>query len=153
MVFFACNGILFNHESPRRGETFVTRKITMGLSRIHLGLQKYLFMGNLDSQRDWGHSKDYVKAMHLILNHNEPNDFVVSTGETHSIRELCELVFSKLKLNYKDFVKINPKFIRPQELSYLCGDSSKIRKTLNWKPHYSFEMLINEMLEHFLKIY
>ena len=150
---FASNGILFNHESPRRGSNFVTSKIIKNAVLIYRNKLKKLELGNLDSQRDWGHSKDYVKAMHLILNHNEPNDFVVSTGETHSIRELCELVFSKLKLNYKDFVKINPKFIRPQELSYLCGDSSKIRKTLNWKPHYSFEMLINEMLEHFLKIY
>ena len=91
--------------------------------------------------------------MHLILNHNKPDDFVVATGEAHSIREFCELVFSKLKLNYNDFVKTNPKFIRPQELNYLCGDSSKITKTLNWKPEYSFEMLIDEMLEHFLKIY
>ena len=150
---FASNGILFNHESPRRGSNFVTTKIIKNAVLIYKKKLEYLELGNLNSQRDWGHAKDYVRAMHLILNHNKPDDFVVATGEAHSIREFCELVFSKLKLNYNDFVKTNPKFIRPQELNYLCGDSSKITKTLNWKPEYSFEMLIDEMLEHFLKIY
>ena len=150
---FASNGILFNHESPRRGSNFVTTKIIKNAVLISKGKVKNLELGNLDSKRDWGHSKDYVKAMHLILNHNEPDDFVISTGETNSIRDLCRMVFSKLNLNYEDYVKVNPKFVRPEELTYLCGDSSKSKKILGWKPEYSFENLIDEMLEHFLKHY
>jgi GDPmannose 4,6-dehydratase len=149
---FACNGILFNHESPQRGETFVTRKITRGVAKIALGIEKCLYLGNLDAQRDWGHAKDYVRAMHLILNHEKADDFIISTGEVHSIRDLCKLVFSKLGMNYEEYVKINPKYLRPEELDYLCGDSSKARKTLGWKPKYSFEMTVEEMLEYFLKI-
>ena len=150
---FASNGILFNHESPRRGSNFVTTKIIKNAVLISKGKVKNLELGNLDSKSDWGHSKDYVKAMHLILNHNEPDDFVISTGETNSIRDLCKMVFSKLNLNYEDYVKVNPKFVRPEELTYLCGDSSKSKKILGWKPEYSFENLIDEMLEHFLKHY
>jgi GDPmannose 4,6-dehydratase len=148
---FASNGILFNHESPRRGANFVTTKIIKNAVLISKGKAKILELGNLDSKRDWGHSKDYVRAMHLILNHNEPDDFVISTGETNSIRDLCKIVFSKLNLNYEEYVKVNPKFVRPHELSYLCGDYSKSKKILGWKPKYSFENLIDEMLEHFLK--
>jgi GDPmannose 4,6-dehydratase len=150
---FASNGILFNHESPRRGSNFVTTKIIKNAVLISKGKVKNLELGNLDSKRDWGHSKDYVKAMHLILNHSKPDDFVISTGETNSIRDLCRMVFSKLNLNYEDYVKVNPKFVRPEELTYLCGDSSKSKKILGWKPEYSFENLIDEMLEHFLKHY
>ena len=148
---FASNGILFNHESPRRGANFVTTKIIKNAVLISKGKAKILELGNLDSKRDWGHSKDYVRAMHLILNHNEPDDFVISTGETNSIRDLCKIVFSKLNLNYEEYVKVNPKFVRPHELSYLCGDYSKSKKIFGWKPKYSFENLIDEMLEHFLK--
>ena len=150
---FASNGILFNHESPRRGSNFVTTKIIKNAVLIQKGKVKNLELGNLDSQRDWGHAKDYVKAMHLILNHNDADDFVIATGKTNSIRDLCKLVFSKLNLNYEDYVKVNPKYIRPEELNYLCGDSSKSRKVLGWKPEYSFETLVDDMLEYFLKIY
>ena len=150
---FASNGILFNHESPRRGSNFVTTKIIKNAVLISKGKLNKLELGNLDSKRDWGHSKDYVKAMHLILNHNEPDDFVISTGETHSIRDLCKLVFSKLNLNYEDYVKINLKFVRPEELDYLCGDSSKSKEILGWKPEYSFEQLVDEMLDYFLSQY
>ena len=148
---FASNGILFNHESPRRATNFVTTKIVSTAIQIKKGNMKYLELGNLDSQRDWGHSKDYVKAMHLILKHNEPDDFVISTGKTKSIRDFCNMIFSKLDMNYEDYVKINPKFIRPEELNYLCGDSSKAKKVLGWKPEYSFESMVDEILEHFLK--
>ena len=148
---FASNGILFNHESPRRATNFVTTKIVSTAIQIKRGNMKYLELGNLDSQRDWGHSKDYVKAMHLILKHNEADDFVISTGKTKSIRDFCNMIFSKLDMNYEDYVKINPKFIRPEELNYLCGDSSKAKKVLGWKPEYSFESMVDEILEHFLK--
>ena len=150
---FASNGILFNHESPRRGSNFVTTKIIKNAVLISKGKLDKLELGNLDSKRDWGHSKDYVKAMHLILTHNQPDDFVISTGETHSIRDLCKLVFSKLNLSYEDYVKVNPKFIRPEELNYLCGDSSKSKKLLGWKPEYTFEKLVDEMLDYFLSQY
>jgi GDPmannose 4,6-dehydratase len=150
---FASNGILFNHESPRRGANFVTTKIIKNAVLISKGKINTLELGNLDSKRDWGHSKDYVRAMRLILNHKEPDDFVISTGETKSIRDLCKIVFSKLNLNYEDYVKINPKYVRPDELSYLCGDCSKSKKILGWKPKYSFEELVDEMLEYFLEKY
>ncbi len=148
---FASNGILFNHESPRRATNFVTTKIIKTAVQIKRGEMSHLELGNLDSQRDWGHSKDYVKAMHLILNHEKPDDFIISTGETHSIRDFCKLIFSKLDMNYEDYVKVNKKFIRPEELSFLCGDSSKARKVLGWKPEYTFESMVDEILEHFLK--
>ena len=149
---FASNGILFNHESPRRATNFVMSKVIKTAVQIKRGKMKTLELGNLDSQRDWGHAKDYVRAMHLILNHEKADDFIISTGETHSIRDLCKLVFSKLGMNYEEYVKINPKYLRPEELDYLCGDSSKARKTLGWKPKYSFELIVEEMLEYFLKI-
>lgn len=147
----ACNGILFNHESPRRGEIFVTQKIVKGVVSIKLGLQKSLSLGNLDSYRDWGHSKDYVRAMHAIINHDMPDDFVVSTGKTYSVRELCRYVFHRLALDWENYVAINEKHKRAEELSYLCGDSTKIRTQLDWKPEYTFESLLNEMINHWMK--
>ena len=150
---FAVNGILFNHESPRRGSNFVTNKVVKTAVRIKKGFEKKLVMGNLDAYRDWGHSKDYVKAMHLILNHSVPDDFVCATGITNSVRDMCDYVFKKLSLNYKDFVVQDKKFMRSEELKYLRGDSSKLRSTLGWKPHYTFEMLMDEMIEHWLNIF
>ena len=150
---FASNGILFNHESPRRGSNFVTNKVVKGAVEIKLGLATTLEMGNMDSFRDWGHSKDYVKAMHLILQHDKADDFVVATGETRSVREMCNYVFSQLGLNYADHVVQNPKYLRPEELQYLRGDSTKIRTTLDWKPEYTFNMLMDEMIEFWMKIY
>jgi GDPmannose 4,6-dehydratase len=150
---FCSNGILFNHESPRRAANFVTTKIVKNAVLISKGKLSKLELGNLDSKRDWGHSKDYVRAMQLIMNHDKPDDFIVSTGETRSIRELCDLVFTKLGLDYREYVTQNPKYMRPEELDYLCGDCTKIRTTLNWKPEYSFEMLIDDMLESWLRHY
>ena len=147
---FAANGILFNHESPRRGSNFVTSKIIKTAVQIKLGIADELVLGNLDSYRDWGHSRDYVKAMHLILNHEIADDFVVSTGETRSVRELCDLVFQQLGLDYLQFVKQDPKFLRPEELPYLRGDSSKIKSTLGWHPETTFENLISEMVEFWM---
>jgi GDPmannose 4,6-dehydratase len=149
----ASNGILFNHESPRRGSNFVTNKVVKAAVMISLDLQKELELGNLDAYRDWGHSKDYVRAMHLILQQSEPGDWVVATGETRSVRDMCEYVFSKLGLDYKKHVVQNQKFLRPEELPYLKGDSSKIRKELGWKPEYTFETMMDEMIEHWLNIY
>lgn len=146
---FACNGILFNHESPRRGSNFVTNKVVKAAVRIKLGFQKNLELGNMDSYRDWGHSKDYIKAMHLILQQDQPDDWVVSTGVTKSVRDMCEYVFKKLDLNYKDYIIQNPKYMRPEELKYLRGDSSKIR-TIGWQPEYSFESLMDEMIDFWL---
>tara|TARA_R110001583_G_scaffold2725_10_gene19068 strand:+ start:11603 stop:12598 length:996 start_codon:yes stop_codon:yes gene_type:complete len=149
----ACNGILFNHESPRRGSNFVTNKVCKAVARIKLGLQDKLELGNMDSYRDWGHSKDYVRAMHLIMQHDIPDDFIVSTMETHSVREMCEVVFSHLDLDYKDYVIQNPKFLRPEELPYLRGDSTKIRKTLGWEPTYTFKKMMEEMVDYWFKKY
>ena len=149
----ATNGILFNHESPRRGSNFVTNKVVKAAVKIKLGLQDKLELGNMDSYRDWGHSFDYVRAMHLMLQHDTPGDWVVATGKTHSVREMCELVFGYLNLNYEQFVIQNPKFLRPEELPYLKGDSTKIRKELGWKPTYTFESMMEEMVEHWLNIY
>lgn len=148
---FISNGILFNHESPRRGSNFVSSKIVKGLCSIKLKLQKDLYLGNLDSYRDWGHSKDYIKAMHLILSHDEPDDFVISTMETHSVREMCEFVCNYLNLNF-DCIKQDKKFLRPEELPYLKGDSTKARKTLKWNPEYKFEDLLKEMCDHWLDV-
>ena len=148
----AVNGILFNHESPRRGSNFVTNKVVKAACSIKLGLQDKLELGNMDSYRDWGHSKDYVRAMHAILNHDEADDFVVSTMETHSVREMCELVFKYLDLDYKDYIVQNPKFMRPEELPYLKGDSTKIRETLKWKPEYTFESMMHEMCDHWMDV-
>ncbi|MDB9884574.1 GDP-mannose 4,6-dehydratase [Candidatus Marinimicrobia bacterium] len=150
---FAVNGILFNHESPRRGSNFVTNKVVKAAVRISKGLQNKLFLGNLKAYRDWGHSKDYVRAMHMIINHSKPEDFVCATGVTNSVGDMCNYVFNKLELNYKDYVEQDPKFLRAEELDYLKGDSSKLRETLGWEPHYTFEMLMDEMIEHWLNIY
>ena len=143
----ACNGILFNHESPRRGGNFVTQKVVRGACAIKRGLQDKLELGNMDSYRDWGHSKDYVRAMHLIINHIKPMDFIVATGETHSVRDMCEMVFSYLGLDYKKYVIQNPKYLRAEELPYLRGDATKIRAILGWKPQYTFESLMREMVD------
>ena len=149
----ASNGILFNHESPRRGSNFVTNKVVKTAVRIKLGLEDKLELGNMDSYRDWGHSKDYVRAMHLIINSETPDDFVVSTMQTHSVREMVEYVFNNLNLNYEQYVTQNPKFLRPQELKYLKGDSTKIRTKLGWKPEYTFETMLDEMIKHWLNFY
>jgi GDPmannose 4,6-dehydratase len=143
----ACNGILFNHESPRRGSNFVTNKVVKGAVSIKKGLQDNLELGNMDSYRDWGHSKDYVRAMHMIVNHNEADEFIVATGETHSVRDLCEIVFSKLGMNYEDYIVQNPKYMRPEELKYLKGDPSKSIEVLGWKPEYTFSTMLDEMIE------
>lgn len=148
----ASNGILFNHESPRRGSNFVTTKVVKTAVQIKLGLATKLELGNMDSYRDWGHSKDYIRAMHLILQQNVPGDYIVATGETHSIREMCDYVFSKLGLNYTDYVVQNPIFLRPEELPYLRGDSTKVRTELGWKPEYTFESLMDEMIEHWITV-
>ena len=150
---FAANGILFNHESPRRGSNFVTNKVVKAAVKIKKGLQEKLALGNMDACRDWGHSKDYVRAMHMIINHTEPDDFVCATGVTNSVRDMCDYVFSRLDLNYKDFVIQDKKFMRAEELKYLRGDSTKLRTTFGWKPEYTFETLMDEMIEHWLKIY
>ena len=149
----ATNGILFNHESPRRGSNFVTNKVVKTAVRIKLGLESKLELGNMDSHRDWGHSKDYVRAMHMIINHENADDFVVSTMETHSVRDMVKYVFEKLNLNYEDYVVQNPIFIRPEELKYLKGDSTKTRKILGWKPEYTFKSMLDEMVEHWINYY
>ncbi|OPY06954.1 MAG: GDP-mannose 4,6-dehydratase [Syntrophaceae bacterium PtaB.Bin095] len=143
---FACNGILFNHESPRRGETFVTRKITRAAARIKLGLQDRLYLGNLDAKRDWGFAGDYVEAMWLILQQDRPDDFVIATGETHSVREFAERVFQKLDLDYQQYVVIDPRYFRPTEVDVLLGDSSKAKTVLGWKPRVGFDQLIDMMI-------
>ncbi len=149
----ATNGILFNHESPRRGSNFVTNKVAKAAAKIKLGQQDKLELGNMDSYRDWGHSYDYVRAMHLMMQHDKPGDWVVSTMETHSVREMCQLVFSHLGLNYKDYVVQNPKYLRPEELPYLRGDSTKIRTELGWKPTYTFKEMMEEMVDHWLEYF
>jgi GDPmannose 4,6-dehydratase len=148
----ASNGILFNHESPRRGSNFVTNKVVKTAVEIFYGLKNKLEMGNLDSYRDWGHSKDYVRAMHLILQQDSPEDYIVATGETRSVRDMCEYVFQRLNLDYKKYVVQNEKFMRPEELPYLKGDSSKIRSELGWAPEYNFYQLMDEMIDHWKKI-
>lgn len=147
----ASNGILFNHESPRRGSNFVTNKVVKTAVQIKLGLAKELELGNLDAYRDWGHSKDYVRAMHLILQQDQPGDWVVATGETRSVREMCDYVFGKLGLEYQKYVVQNLKFLRPEELPYLKGDSTRIR-ALGWSPEYTFESMMDEMIEYWLNI-
>jgi GDPmannose 4,6-dehydratase len=144
---FACNGILFNHESPRRGETFVTRKITMAVARIKLGLQKELYLGNLDAKRDWGYSKDYVEAMWLMLQQNKPDDYVIATGESHSVREFVEEAFGYAGLKWKKHVRIDKRYYRPIEVHNLRGDSSKARKRIGWKPKTSFIDLVRLMVD------
>jgi len=146
----ACNGILFNHESPRRGTNFVTNKVVKTAVQIKKGLTDKLELGNMDSSRDWGHSKDYVRAMHMIINHGTPEEFIVATGETHTVRHLCEIVFTKLGMNYEDYVVQNPKYVRPEELKYLKGDSSKSREVLGWEPEYTFESMLEEMIDRWI---
>ena len=148
---FATNGILFNHESPRRGEHFVTRKITRAAARIKLGLQDRLALGNLEGRRDWGFAGDYVEAMWLMLQHDEPDDFVIATGETHSVREFLDEVFGHLDLDYNDFVEIDPRFFRPIEVDALRGNSEKARRILGWEPRVSFSELARMMTEHDLE--
>ena len=145
---FTANGILFNHESPRRGSNFVTNKVVKTAVQIKYKLARQLVLGNLDSYRDWGHSKDYVRGMHMIINHELPGDYVIATGRTHSIRELCEYVFSRLGMDYREYVVQDAKYMRPEELTYLRGDSSLFRKTFGWEPEYTFEALLDEMIEH-----
>lgn len=166
---FACNGILFNHESPLRGENFVTRKITRGAARIKYGLQDALRMGNIDSRRDWGHAQDYVDGMFLMLQQDAPDDYVLATGEQHSVREFLEIVFRKLDFDLvwqgagvdekgidrktnKILVEIDPFFFRPTEVNYLCGDPTKAKEKLGWKPKHRFEDLVEDMLQHDLKL-
>jgi GDPmannose 4,6-dehydratase len=148
----ACNGILFNHESPRRGSNFVTNKVVKTAVQISKGQADKLVLGNLDSYRDWGHSKDYVKAMNLIVNHNVADDFVVATGKTQSVRDLCKVTFEHLGMDYRDFVVQDDKFKRPEELNYLCGDSEKARRVLGWEPTYTFETMIKEMVDYWKEV-
>jgi len=167
---FASNGILFNHESPIRGETFVTRKITRAASRIKLGLQEKVYLGNLDAKRDWGHARDYVEAMWKILQHDEPDDFVIATGETHSVREFAELAFREVGFDIqwqgsgieekgidsktgKVLIQIDPKYFRPTEVDILQGDAGKAREKLGWKPKVSFEQLVSEMVKEDLRLF
>lgn len=149
---FACATLCFNHESPRRGLEFVTRKVTWQVARIKCGLADRLRMGNMDAKRDWGFAGDYVRAMWMILQQPEPEDFVIGTGETHSVREVVEAAFSAVNLDWHDYVEIDPKFLRPAEVDYLCGDASKIRKKLGWKPQVGFEELIQMMVQSDLQL-
>ena len=144
---FACNGILFNHESPRRGETFVTRKITRAIARIKLGLDHKLYLGNLDSKRDWGFAGDYVEAMWLMLQQDAPDDYVIATGESHSVKEFLEEAFTYQRLNWKEFVEIDSRYFRPTEVGYLQGDASKARKKLGWQPKVHFKELVKLMVD------
>ncbi len=148
---FISNGILFNHESPRRGTNFVTNKVVKGAVQIQKGIKQDLILGNLDATRDWGHAKDYIKAMWLMLQQDKPDNFVCSTGVSHSVKDLVEYTFSKLDLDWKQYVKTDPKFLRPEELRDLKGDSTKLRK-LGWKPDYTFETMIDEMIEYWVEI-
>jgi GDPmannose 4,6-dehydratase len=143
---FATNGILFNHESPRRGETFVTRKITRAATQIKLGLKDKLYLGNMDAKRDWGFAGDFVEAMWLMLQQDKPDDFVIATGETHSVREFTQKVFSKLDLDYNKYVSVDPRYFRPTEVDVLLGDASKAKKALGWKPKVTFDALIDMMI-------
>lgn len=144
---FACNGILFNHESPRRGETFVSRKITRAVARIHCGLQDKLYLGNLDAKRDWGYTPEYVEAMWRMMQLDEPDDFVVATGETHSVREFVQSAFDYARLDWKKCVEIDPRYFRPTEVDILQGDASKARRVLNWEPRTKFEQLVRLMVD------
>lgn len=150
---FISNGILFNHESPRRGTNFVTNKVCKEVVKIHLGLSKELKLGNLDATRDWGHAKDYVKAMWMILQQDKHDDYVCSTGVSHSVQDLCEYTFSKFGLNFRDYVKVDEKFLRPEELYNLKGDSSKLKSITGWSPEYTFESMLDEMLEYWINYY
>jgi GDPmannose 4,6-dehydratase len=149
---FACNGILFNHESPRRGETFVSRKITRAATRIKVGLLDKLYLGNLEARRDWGYAPEYVEAMWLMLQQEKPDDYVIATGQTHSVREFVEEVFSLLGLDWQKHVEIDPRYIRPTEVDLLLGDSSKAKKDLGWKPKVAFKELVRIMVEADLEL-
>lgn len=144
---YCSSGLLFNHEGPRRGYEFVTRKITSTAARIKLGLADELKLGNLDAQRDWGHAKDYVRAMHLMLQQAEPDDYVIATGETHTVREFCARAFAEVGLDYEQYVKIDERFLRPAEVDLLIGDATKARTELGWEPEYTFSEMIKEMVE------
>ncbi|MEB3181491.1 MAG: GDP-mannose 4,6-dehydratase [Nostocaceae cyanobacterium] len=144
---FACNGILFNHESPRRGETFVTRKITRAVARIVAGKQKKLYMGNIDSKRDWGYAKDYVRAMWLMLQQDQPDDYVIATGETHEVREFLDLAFGYVNLNWQDYLEFDERYLRPAEVDLLIGDPTKAKQKLGWEPSVTFEELVALMVE------
>ncbi len=148
---FICSGILFNHESPRRGINFVTNKTVLEAVKIKLGMSKKLVLGNLYSKRDWGHAKDYIEAMWLMLQQDKPNDFVVATGETRSVKEMVEYVFFKLGMNWEEHVQTDKKFERPEELDYLRGDPTKAKQLLGWKPKYTFESMMDEMIEYWLR--
>jgi GDPmannose 4,6-dehydratase len=145
---FACNGILFNHESERRGETFVSRKITRAATRIKLGLQNKLYLGNLDARRDWGYAKDYVEAMWMMMQTDEPDDYVIATGETRSIRDFLDAAFGKLDLDWKEFVDIDPRYYRPAEVDLLLGDATKAKQKLGWKPKVTFDEMVRIMIDH-----
>ena len=150
---FVSNGILFNHESIRRGTNFVTNKVCKEVAMIKHGYSENLLLGNLDASRDWGHAKDYVKAMHLILQLDQPDDFVCATGISHTVRELCEYAFAELDLDYTEYVSLHEKFLRPEELTFLKGDPSKLIKATGWKLEYTFESMITEMVEYWDKLY
>ena len=150
---FISNGILFNHESPRRGTNFVTNKVCKEAVKIKYGISNNLALGNLDASRDWGHAKDFVKAMHMMLQLDKPGDFVCATGISHTVRELCEYAFTEVDLDYRDYVVTDKKFFRPEELEFLKGDSTKLREATGWKPGYTFESMITEMVEYWDKIY
>ena len=150
---FISNGILFNHESPRRGTNFVTNKVVKEAVKIKLGLSNKLALGNLDATRDWGHAKDYVQAMWMILQLENPNDYVCATGVSHTVKELCEYVFGKLGLSYEDYVVLDEKFLRPEELNDLKGDPSKLKNDTGWEPTYTFETMLDEMIEYWLEYY
>jgi GDPmannose 4,6-dehydratase len=148
---FCVSGILFNHESPRRGYEFVTRKITSTAARIKAGTADELRLGNLDARRDWGHARDYVRAMHLMLQQPEPDDYVVATGETHTVREFCELAFAEAGLDWREYVKVDERFYRPAEVDLLVGDAGKARTALGWEPTYTFAEIVREMMQHDLE--
>ena len=150
---FTCNGILFNHESPRRGETFVTRKITRAVAKIVAGKQKKLYLGNLDAKRDWGYAKDYIRAMWLMLQQEQPDDYVIATGETHSIKEFLDIAFGLVNLDWHQYVEIDPRYFRPAEVELLLGDASKAKKILDWEPYLSFSQLVEVMVNSDLRIF
>ncbi len=149
---FTCNSITFNHECEHRPTQFVTRKITHAVAKIYHGLQDKLYLGNLDARRDWGYSPDYCRAFYLMLQQNKPDDYVIATGETHSVREFCKIAFNKVGLNYKDYVEVDPKFYRPAEVNVLTGDYSKAKKVLGWEPKVKFEELISKMVDYDLEL-
>jgi GDPmannose 4,6-dehydratase len=144
---FACNGILFNHESPRRGETFVTRKITRAAARIKVGLERKVYLGNLDARRDWGYAKEYVEAMWLMLQQDEPDDYVIATGETHSVQEFLDEAFGRVGLDWKRHLEVDPRYHRPAEVDLLVGDATKAKTTLHWEPRTKFRELVHLMVE------